>query len=58
MKKWFNVELEKTEAERLKMFLRGYGAKYETSGCFNLIHFEILCDLYDLNVINWFLADL
>ena len=58
MKKWFNVELEKNDADRFKIFLRGYGAKYETSECYNLIHFEVLCDLYDLKVLDSFLADL
>lgn len=58
MKKWFSVELTKEEAENFKKFLRGYGAQYETSECFNLIHFEVLCSLYDLKVLNAVLADL
>ena len=42
--KWYNVELNEWDAVKLKDFLYGLDAKFETSGCFEKVHFEILLD--------------
>ena len=54
---WFSVELKNIfSAEILKDFLRNEGVKFEPSGCFNLIHFEIFVpDEKTYNLINDFL---
>lgn len=57
-KQWFNVELTKDDATRFRNFCKGYGVKFETSQAGNLVHFEVLCDLYDLKTLDSFLADL
>lgn len=44
MKKWFNVELNERDAVKMKAFLTEKGIKFETSGCFELVHFEILLE--------------
>lgn len=44
MKKWFNVELNERDAVKMKVFLTERGIKFETSGCFELVHFEILLE--------------
>lgn len=41
---WMNVELERETAERFGAFLKANGYKYESSGCFNLVHFEVYVD--------------
>ena len=43
-KSWKNVELSKGSAESFKQFLKANGIRYEASGCYNLIHFEVLVD--------------
>lgn len=41
--KWYNVELNRNDADKLKYLLKQEGIKYEASGgCESLIHFEIL----------------
>ena len=44
MKKWFNVELNERDAVKMKEFLIERGIKFETSGYFELVHFEILLE--------------
>ena len=39
--KWYNIELKLLSAEVLKEYLRNNGIRFETSGCFDLVHFEI-----------------
>jgi len=39
--KWYNIELKLLSAEVLKEYLRNNGIRFESSGCFDLIHFEI-----------------
>lgn len=38
MKKWFNVELNERDTVKMKAFLTERGIKFETSGCFELMH--------------------
>ena len=55
--KYFSVELRNIfSVELLKDFLRNEGIKFEPSGCFNLVHFEIFIpDEKTYNKINDFL---
>lgn len=55
--KYFSVELRNIfSVELLKDFLRNEGIKFEPSGCFNLVHFEIFVpDEKTYNKINDFL---
>ena len=39
--KWYNVELNTNEAEKLRLFLIDNSINYEASDAYNLIHFEI-----------------
>lgn len=42
--KYYNTELNKNEAYKLRTFLIQNGIKFETSSCYNLVHFQILLD--------------
>ena len=55
--KYFSIELRNIfSVELLKDFLRNEGIKFEPSGCFNLVHFEIFVpDEKTYNKINDFL---
>ena len=45
MKRWYNIDLiNDADIIALRMFLRDNGIKYETSGNYNMTHFEIYCD--------------
>ena len=45
MKRWYNIDLlNDADIIALRMYLRDNGIKYETSGNYNMIHFEIYCD--------------
>lgn len=39
--KWYSVELNQISAEIVKDFLRENGVKFESSGCYNLVHIEM-----------------
>ncbi|SDN31326.1 hypothetical protein SAMN04490370_11656 [Eubacterium ruminantium] len=56
MKRWVNVELAKETAGRFKEYCRDYHIKFETSDCFNLIHFECLMDDMEIAKANDFIA--
>lgn len=58
MKQFYNVELNKDDAEKLKVFLKANGIYFEPSSCYNLIHFEIEADETELKAINNFLGKL
>jgi hypothetical protein len=40
-KKWYNAELNQKDAEKLHQHLYDINAHFETSGCFEMVHFEI-----------------
>lgn len=42
--KWYNVELNEKNAVEMKKFLTERGIKFDTSGCFELVHFEIFLE--------------
>lgn len=53
--KWYNVELTQTESDLLKVFLIRNRIKYESSGCYNLVHFEIYASKDQADMLNIFL---
>lgn len=58
MKRFYNVELSKENAEKLKAYLKENGIYFEPSACYNLVHFEIKADEMELEKVNKFLAEL
>lgn len=58
MKRFYNAELNKEDAEKLKAFLKENGIYFEPSACYNLVHFEIKADEMELEMVNKFLAEL
>lgn len=58
MRKYFNVELNKDDAEKLKVFLKEKGIYFEPSSCYNLIHFEIKVNEEELKIVDEFLDSL
>lgn len=58
MKQYYNVELNKDNAEKLKVFLKLNGIYFEPSSCYNLIHFEIKVNEAELEMVNDFLENL
>ena len=58
MKKWYNVELNKDEAEKMKAYLKANGIYFEPSSCYNLIHFEIKADEAEVKKVSAFLETL
>ena len=58
MKRFYNAELNKEDAEKLKAYLKENGIYFEPSACYNLIHFEIKADEAELKKVNKFLAEL
>ena len=58
-KKYTSVELNPgAEEMAFKAFLRQHKIKAESSGCFNLVHFEILVDEVERELCDEFLARL
>ena len=55
---WKNVELNQNDANELKDFLNDYDIEFESSECYDKIHFEILVDEYEAEAINDFLDEL
>lgn len=41
MRKWVNVELKRDVADKLRLYCKVKGVKFETSEADNLIHFEL-----------------
>ena len=58
MKKWYSVELNKDEAEKMKTYLKANGIYFEPSSCYNLIHFEIKADEKEIKKVGDFLETL
>lgn len=50
--KWYNVELNIVEAEKLHQELMERNIKHEMSAAYNLIHFEILLNEAQVNSMN------
>ena len=58
MRKFYNVELNKADAERLKVYLKANGIYFEPSACYNLVHFEIKLNEVELQMVNNYLEKL
>lgn len=58
MRQWKNVELTVEDAEKFRIFLHSENIKFESSGCFNMVHFECFVNGYETHKINEFLRDL
>ena len=58
MKNFYNVELKRDEAEKLKAYLKENKIYFEPSACYNLIHFEIKVNEEELKQVNGFLEKL
>ncbi len=58
MKHYYSVELNKEDAERLKVYLKDNGIYFEPSSCYNLIHFEVKVDDAEFKMVNDFLENL
>lgn len=57
MRKWLNVEVEKSEWALLKPFLQGMGVKAESSGMGNKVHVEVYVDQKEAGRIDDFLSN-
>lgn len=58
MKHFYSVELNKEDAEKLKVYLKENGIYFEPSACYNLIHFEVKVDEAELEKVDGFLENL
>ena len=58
MRTYKSVEVEAKESESLAWYLHENEICFEPSGCFNLVHFEILCNEEEERAINEFLSNL
>lgn len=58
MRKFYNVELNKADAEKLKAYLKDNGIYFEPSACYNLVHFEIKMNEAELKMVNDYLEKL
>lgn len=57
-RKWLNVELSQADANELKDFLNDNDIKFESSECYDKIHFEVLVNEYEKEAVNDFLNEL
>ena len=56
-RRWHNVELENgTEADGFRQFLKDNGIRFETSGAYNLVHFEVLVNTEEMESCDTFLG--
>lgn len=58
MKRFYNVELNTEDAEKLKVYLKENEIYFEPSACYNLVHFEVKADETELAKVNKFLETL
>lgn len=58
MRTWKNVEVTRVVSELLGAFLYENDIEFESSECYNLIHFEINADAYETDAINEFLEQI
>ena len=58
-RKWYNFEtMWDNVALSLREFLLDNNIKFETSGCFGGVHFEVLCNPAEVQKVNNFLDSL
>lgn len=58
MKLYKNVELNKNDADKLRVFLKDNKIKFETSGVGKMVHFECLVNQFEEKKVNEFLETL
>lgn len=51
-KKWYSVELEPEKARDFRRFIQDKRFSYDSSGAWNLVHFEVLLTDEDLQECN------
>ena len=56
-KKWVNTELPKETAGRFKEYCRDMHIKFESSECYNLIHFECFMNEEEIIKANAFIDE-
>ena len=56
--KYYNIDLSPLASVDLKQFLHDNKIKFETSACYNSVHFEILATQNQKDMINSFLDTL
>lgn len=57
-RKWLNVELSVGHTITFKEFLRKNNIKFETSGCYNLVHIEVYVNETERDMCDSFLEKL
>lgn len=57
-RRYYSVELNKEDAEKLKAFLKSKEIYFEPSSCYNLIHFEVKVNEAELKMVDDFLIAL
>lgn len=55
---YYNVELQKEEADKLKDFLIEMGIYFEASSADNLIHFEMYMSDFEYDCVDNFLMNM
>lgn len=55
---WKNVELDRADADRLGAFLYENDIEFESSECYDKIHFEVCTDDYETEAVNEFLEQI
>ncbi len=53
--RWRSTELNERDAVKFKEHLYKTGLKFETSGCFELVHFEVLATQKEADELNNYL---
>lgn len=53
--KWRSIELNKHDAVKFKEHLYKTNLKFETSGCFELVHFEVFATSEEADKLNSYL---
>lgn len=57
-KRYFNVEISRTEFEKLRKFLKQNRISYEASGSYHEVHVEIYCTDSDMGRIDNFISQI
>lgn len=57
-RRWISTELTQSEEEKFRAYLKANGYTFETSGCGNLVHFEVYADFEETQKANAFLDTL
>lgn len=58
MRRWLNTDVTRTQAELLGAFLYENDIEFESSECYDLVHFEIFVNEYEEDAINNFIDEI